>query len=127
MNTVNPLQQIADQHRQLRFLLERFEANQDLLLSSELSTELLSRLIELLTYHYRTESDLIHLVIPSIDDVQAHTLHSSDVLTQFTDLEYELMKRNGHCAARIADVLPQMRSWIVDHEKLDVHTALLCN
>ena len=114
--------QIKDQHAQLRKLLDRFESNTHEPLSSGTAHELMDKLFHLMVQHIKTECDLLKLICDSVDPLHSHNQHSTDILTELTDFNFELLSRSNK---PLASIMPQIRKMIDVHENFHVHAVLL--
>ena len=114
---------IGHQHNQLRELLDLFEESKHLLLSSETAHELLSNLFHCMVQHIETEERLLAELCSSLNSLrQEHHLHTTSLMSGLVDFNFDLLNRS---TKTIASILPQIRTWILEHEDLEVHSVLL--
>ena len=122
MRTLLQKQEIGHQHSQLRDLLERFEKSKLLPLASETAHELLSNLFHCMIHHIETEERLLAEICSSQNHLrEEHHAHTTSLMSGLTDFNFELLNRSTNT---IASILPQIRTWILEHEDLEVHSFL---
>ena len=114
---------IGRQHSQLRELLDRFEEGKHLLLSSETAHDLLSDLFHSMIHHIETEEKLLLEICSSQQQLrEEHHLHTTSLMSGLSDFNFDLLNRSSKT---IESILPQVRTWILEHEGLEVHSVLL--
>jgi len=116
------MQSGKDDHEKMRTLLHCLEEKPHLRLSSEAALELTHRLFHLMVHHFKSECQILKDICESIDDFQSHDLHCTDMLTQLTDFNFELLTRRDNT---IATILPRIRNLIEGHDNFHAHSALL--
>lgn len=100
------------QHRMLIGELNRLIAATQAMPSSEVFSDALSRLGRELGAHFRFEEQLIRGLGMPADEIEAHVRSHSEILIQYTDLNFDLMRLK---AMSRADVLAMIQRWLVDH------------
>ncbi|MCX7172134.1 MAG: hypothetical protein NTY41_18155, partial [Proteobacteria bacterium] len=102
-------QNIIDQHAQLRKLIDRFEANEHLPLSSDMAHELMDKLLYLIVQNIKAECKLLKESCNSLDPFYSHNKHADSIPTELININFELMSRSNKT---IATILPQIRNLI---------------
>ena len=123
MKTLLRGKDIGHQHNQLRELLDLFEESKHLLLSSETAHNLLSDLFHSMIHHIETEERLLAEICSSQELLrEEHHLHTTSLMSGLVDFNFELLNRS---TKTLESILPQIRTWILEHEGLEVHSVLL--
>lgn len=114
------MQLVKEHHGQLGALLFRFHENKNLQLSSETARELINELFQLLIQHIAVESQLLKDRCKHSGDFEIHTLHLTDMLSNLSEFNFELLAQSDKT---VAFILPQIRSLIDEHDNYHSQSA----
>ena len=103
---------IDREHFALLAHLDRLLINESALPGSEAFSEALGRIGPQISTHFENEEGYMRRCGMPPDDVAAHVAAHHQILEQYVQLNYDLMK--GRVPTR-SDALQMIRAWIVDH------------
>lgn len=110
---------IDREHLALLAYLDRLLINEQALPGSEAFSEVLGRLGPQISSHFENEEGYMRNCGMPPEEVAAHVAAHHQILEQYVQLNYDLMK--GRVPTR-ADALQMIRTWIVDHVRQhDLH------
>lgn len=103
---------IDEQHRRLIDDLNRLLEQPHSQPSSELFSDVLSRLGRELSEHFEFEERYFRRMGLPTPEIEAHLAAHAEIIHQYTELNLELMHNQ---AVKRTDVLSLIRRWVVDH------------